>query len=123
MRIFNESMIDAPVSLAADAVSKPIYLGHIAQCAIQAIFTGTPDGSFKLQCSNDPGHPNAQARSEQYADVVNWTDIAGSTQLITAAGDLTYNIENIGYLWVRIVWTFTASTGSLTSCRCNGKGV
>jgi hypothetical protein len=125
MRISNENLLleDGPADMSADFELRPIWLGHIAQYAIQLVFSGTPDGSFKLQCSNDPGIINAQSKEEQSKGVVNWTDIAGSTQLITASGDLTWNAENVGYQWVRVVWTFTASTGSLDSAIANLKGV
>lgn len=124
MRINNENLLDGvSTSLGADWVSEVLYLGHISQYSIQLVFTGTPDGVFKLQCSNDQGHPNAQSKAEQSADVVNWTDIAGSSQIVTDAGDLTYNSENVGYLWVRVVWVYNASTGTLSSVRANVKGV
>lgn len=125
MRISNEDLLleSGPVSLAASTELRPVYLGHIAQYAIQLVFTGTPGGNFKLQCSNDAGHPNAQSKSEQSEDVVNWTDIADSAQAISAAGNHTWNAENVGYLWVRVVWTQTSGTGSLTSARVMCKGV
>ncbi len=124
MRINNENLLDSVgTGLGADWTSEVLYLGHVSQYSIQLVFTGTPSGTFKLQCSNDAGHPNAQSKVEQSADVINWTDIAGSSQVISAAGDLTYNAENVGYNWVKVVWTRTASTGTLTSVRANVKGV
>jgi hypothetical protein len=125
MRIANENLIadTGAVSMGASFELRPVYLGHIAQYAIQLVFTGTPTGTLSLQCSNDPGHPNAQSITEQSTDVVNWTDISGSSQVITAAGNHTWNAENIGYRWVRVVYTRVSSTGSLTSAVANLKGV
>lgn len=123
MRISNESLIDAAVTLDGDFASRPIYLGHIAQYAIQLVFSGTPDGTFSLECSNDRGNINAQSKAEQSEGVVNWTTIAGSASVITAAGDITWNAENVGYLWVRVKFDFSASTGSLDSAVANMKGV
>ena len=125
MRISNEDLLSesGSVALAGNASLRPIWLGHIAQYAIQLFFTGSPVGSFKLQCSNDAGHPNAQAKAEQSQDVVNWTDIAGSAAAVSAAGDVTWNAENVGYTWVRVVWTVTSGSGSITSARANMKGV
>lgn len=128
MRIFNEDILEidgvrTTPSMASSFTLAPIYLGHIVDYSIQLVFTGTPGGNFKLQVSNDPGRPNAASEAEQYAAVLNWTDVAGSAQTISAAGDHTWNVENAGYVWARVVWTQTSSTGTLTSARVNGKGV
>lgn len=124
MRVANENLVESgAASLGADWASRPVWLGHIAQFAVQLVFTGTPDGSFKLQASNDVGHINAGGSVPQYAGVANWTDVANSTVLVTAAGDVMWNVENAGYEWVRVVYVRTASTGSLTVARAKVKGV
>jgi hypothetical protein len=122
MRVNNEDLLNGnPVSLGTSANLKAIWLGHIANYAIQLVFTGTPNGTFKLQASNDevdPRMPIAQIE----AGLVNWTDIADSGQLITAAGNHTWTVENAGYAWVRVVWTQISGTGTLTSARSYCKG-
>lgn len=124
MRVFNEDLLNGtPVSMASSFNLKPIWLGHIANYAIQLVFTGTPGGNFKLQCSNDVGNPTGASEAEKYATVVNWTDVTDSAQTISAAGNHVYDVQNAGYNWVRVVWTQTSSTGSLTSARAYGKGV
>lgn len=124
MRISNENLIEAgQITLDADWESRPVWLGHIAQYAIQIFFSGTPDGTFSLECSNDEGHPNAQSKTEQSESVENWTTITGSASVVTSDGDITWNAENVGYRWVRIVYSFNASTGALTSARANLKGI
>jgi hypothetical protein len=125
MRIANDSL-NISANLATDQQSDPIWLGHIANYSIQLVFTGTPDGVFKLQLSNDDGNPTASRESDRDYEVVNWTDIGGSSQIISAAGDLSYQVENAGYRWVRLVWEATsAGSGSpqITSARFNVKGV
>jgi len=128
VRIFNEDILEvdgvrtAP-SMAANFTLHPIYLGHIVDYSIQLVFTGTPGGNFKLQVSNDLGKINSTTEAEQVSNVTNWTDVAGSPQTISAAGDHTWAVENAGYRWVRVVWTQTSSTGTLVSARVNGKGV
>lgn len=125
MRISNENLIDgvAPVDLSTDVTLRPVWLGHIAQYAIQLTFSNDPDGIFTLQCSNDAGHPNAQSKAEQSADVVNWTDIAGSSQTVTETGNIVWNAENVGYTWVRVVWAANAGAGTLETARAMMKGV
>lgn len=128
MRVNNEDLLEIDgvrntVSLGANAVLKPIWLGHICNYAIQMTFTGTPNGTFKLQASNDQGRPNASSEAEQSAAVTTWTDISGSAQPISAAGDHMYQVENAGYTWVRVVYTYNSGTGTITAARCNVKGV
>jgi hypothetical protein len=125
LRISNENLLseNGPEDMSANFELRPIYLGHIAQYAIQLVFTGTPGGNFKLQCSNDPGSINSATRTMQPYNVTNWTDILDSAQTISAAGNHTWNAENVGYLWVRVVWTQTSGSGSLDSAIANLKGV
>ena len=125
MRIHNKDLLEAtgPIDMDADFTLQPIYLGHIAQYAIQLFFSATPDGTFTLECSNDPGHPNAAKKEEQYEDVDHWTTIAGSASIVSADGDITWNAENVGYLWVRVKWVANAAGGSLDSAKINVKGV
>lgn len=124
MRISNEDILTtATQSLDSSFNSRPIWLGHIAQYAIQLVFTGTPQGNFKLQASCDKGSINSQAKDSQDNGIVNWTDIDDSAQTISAAGTHMWNAENVGYQWVRVVWTQTGSTGTLTSAKFMGKGI
>lgn len=123
MRIANENLISSAVSLGADANLRPIWIAHICNYSIQLVFTGTPVGTFKLQGSNDEGQINASGSSQQYTGVSNWTDIVDSSVSVSAAGNVMWNVENAGYLWVRVVYTRGSSTGSLTSARANLKGV
>lgn len=123
MRIGNDSMQSSATSMGASFNMNPVYLGHICNYALQLVFTGTPAGTFKLQCSNDPGRPIAPGKIPQSDTVENWTDIAGSSQTVSAAGNITWDVQNAGYTWVRVVYTRSSSTGSVTSARFNVKGV
>jgi hypothetical protein len=127
VRIANENLLivdDAPVSgaMVSSFNMRPIYLGHIAHYAIQLIFTGSPNGNFKLQVSNDPGSPFKAGDSAKYSGVTNWTDMANSSFTITAAGDVMWDVQNAGHLWVRVVWTAVSGSGTLTSAIANLKG-
>lgn len=124
MRIAND-FVNINSDLSVNRQSDPIYLGHIIAYSIQIFFTGTPDGVFKLQFSNDLGRPTADSEADRDFQITNWTDIGGSSQIISAAGDLGYNVENAGYRWVRLVWEATTPGTSpvITSARANLKGV
>lgn len=124
MRIGNDDILNGtPVSMSASFNLTPVYLGFIINYNIQLVFSGTPNGSFKLQCSNEPGRPSATQESERTSNITNWTDITGSSQSISAAGDHSWDGQNAGYLWVRVVYTRNSGTGSLTSARFCTKGV
>lgn len=123
MRINNISLQTSATSLGASANLSAIWLGHVCNYSIQLVFTGTPVGTFKLQCSNDAGSPNAGSAATLATGVTNWTDVADSSQSITTAGDMVWNVSNAGYNFVRVVYTRDSSTGSLTSARINTKGV
>jgi len=123
MRIFNDNVQFGSTSLSGDLESEPIYLGHIVDYAIQIVFTGTPDGSFKLQVSNDEGSVNSSGRTMQGSGVENWSDVASSGFTVSAAGDVFWDVQNAGHRWVRVIWTVSSSTGTIQSAKVNGKGV
>ena len=121
MRIQNKALTLSGTDMESDITSDPIWLGHIANYSIQVVFTGSPDGTLKLQASNDFG---ARDGSLDQVSIDHWTDIIGSSQNITASGDHTWTVENAGYRWVRMVWTDSASSDAdITSARFNVKGV
>lgn len=121
MRIANENLQTTPTDMSTSFNMSPVWLGHICNFSIQLFFTGSPTGTFKLQCSNDPGTPNSS--NQQAVGVVNWTDVAGSSQGVVAGGDITWNVQNAGYNFVRVVYTSAGGTGTVTSARANVKGV
>lgn len=124
MRIGNDDLIESGTltDMAQSITGTPTYLGHICNFAIQLVFTGLPVGSFKLQVSSDEGSPT-QAAPGNYANVTHWSDVAGSTQAITAAGTHMWEVADSGNCWVRFVYTRVSGTGTLTSAICNIKGV
>ncbi len=121
MRIQNEDLSLSGTDMTSNITSEAIWLGHIAYYSIQLVFTGTPNGSFKLQVSNDIGANDLSLAS---ASITNWTDLAGSSTTVSASGDLMFNANNAGYRWVRVVWTnsTSANPSTITSARFNVKG-
>lgn len=130
MRISNNNLlvldgVAVSTSLASSRNYKPIWLGHIMNFAVQCTYTGTPNGTFKLQGSNDVGQINAQSEAQQSTGVTHWTDIADSDIVVAAAGDFMVNYQNAGFTWVRLVWTAAGAgtTPVLTSARIMVKGL
>jgi hypothetical protein len=105
-------------SLAVNCVNTYTY-------GIQVFFTGTPTGTFKLQCSMDPAVAAEALPQASVFQPVNWTDIPQSSFAVTSAGNEVWNIQDIGYNWVRLVYTDSSggtSTARLTVCTFNSKG-
>lgn len=121
MRIANGTLIASSVSLATSWTSGAIYLGHIPFFSVQLVFTGVPEGTFKLQCSNDSGHPDSTG-SIAYLGVSNWTDVRGSNQIVSEFGNHVWTVQNIGFPWTRVIWTPSAGTGSLIDAQFQLKG-
>lgn len=119
MRIALVPLVSAQV-LNASFFSKPQQLNMIFGYSIQAVITGTPTGSVRLQASND-----------QFVEIepgnnppIVWTDISGSTFTVTAAGNEMWNVSDVGYTWVRIAYTDTSggTSAAVMNANVNIKG-
>lgn len=86
--------------------STAMDLTYVQQYSVQAVYTGSPVGTFKLQLSND----NAPCSS-----AVNWTDYSSSSQAISAAGNYAWNVSFSNYHCVRLVYTRDSGSGTLTA--------
>ena len=94
--------------------------------SIQVEWTGAPVGSFTIQVSNDivpvapiTGNP---VGPDPAANVVNWSTYTGSTVVVSgSAGNWMY-ISQLGpYRWVRLAYTATSGSGSMSAVMF-GKG-
>lgn len=122
MRISNQEVVSTsptPLVVLTTFNSKALWLGHIANYAIQLVFSAA-SCTFKLQGSCDAGDAQGQSQAEYEAKITNWSDIAGSSTAVSTPGNILYNIQDCGYNWVRVVITGTAT---VTSARINVKGV
>jgi hypothetical protein len=103
MKFTNEKIVSSQ-AMNVNFASIPILLDQLYGANLQAVYTGSPNGFFKLQASNDDV-PLSNS-------VSNWTDIVGSTQLISTSGSIMWNLNGAFYRWIRIVWTVTSGNGS-----------
>lgn len=108
-------------NMASSWNSDPLYVGQAFGFSIQAVWTGVPVGTFKLQISNDAGN-NEQSSNPSTANVTNWSDYTGSSQAISGAGNWAWDVTISAARWVRLVYTATSGTGSGTSVQLNPKG-
>lgn len=118
MRILNEILLNAG-DASGDLTSNHGLLAHVFGYSIQAVITGSAAGTLKLQGSSDPV-PDSNFNVVSYP-VSNWTDIVNSSEPVTGAGTVIYNVEGVFYNWVRVVYTSSSGTGTMT-IRFNSKG-
>lgn len=103
-------------------------LRNIYTYAMQAVVTGTPTGNIKLQASCDPETNDTQYNATNLPPAqgpTNWADVTGSTFTLSASGVTIWNVDFVGYNYVRVVYTDTSggtSTATMT-ITFNGKGV
>lgn len=122
MIVFNEKLIDNG-DMDDDIESSPIGLPNMIGYSVQAVWTGsTIDGTIKLQCSVDPC---SQARTTSREDPTHWSDVEDSEITINAAGDFVWNVSDVFYPWVRIVYTDGSggTSDGVLNVRINAKGV
>ena len=106
--------------MSGNLTSSGVNLNQVFMFSIQAVFTGAPVGSLKLQISNDDV-PVGAAGQDPAVNVANWVDYTGSASAVASAGNFMWIVSEGGYQWVRVVYTFTSGTGSLNIVY-NGKG-
>lgn len=116
MRVFNFPITNfVNGSMGASITSPEISVYQTYGWSAQFVFTGSPVGTLKVQVSDDP------YQSEGNVTPTNWTDLADSSQSISAAGDITYNVNLAFYNWIRFVYTRGSGTGTING-RMNSKG-
>lgn len=123
MRTNTINMIPAgAISLGASATTGAFYVAQAFGYSIQIVWTGAPVGTFTLEVSNDAG-PNEPYLTPTNPGVVNWSTYTGSA--VAAGGGTgvwTWDVTLSSVRWVRLVYTRTSGTGSLTSVKLNPKG-
>jgi hypothetical protein len=101
--------------MTANINSQPILLANYQGASLQAVWTGTPTGTLKLQCCNDiPAVTDTTDPSTW-----NWTDVANSSQSLTgSAGNFVWNVFDVYYRWLRVAYVFSSGTGTLQVAVC-----
>lgn len=108
------------VSLGATVASDPILMKQEYICSIQAVWTGTPVGNFTIETTCDVGSVESDG---SVTGLTNWDTYTGSTQAAGGgSGSFTWRLNSVPDAWVRLKYTRSSSTGSVTA-RFNAKGV
>lgn len=123
---FAPVQIIANASMTSTVNSEGIDLNQTVLYSIQASWTGTPVGTLKLQISDDIVPVAASSTNpvgtNPAGNVINWSDYTGSPSLVNGPGNFVWNVSDVGYRWVRLVYTPSSSTGTLNAT-FSGKGV
>lgn len=128
MRFAPVSLLTSPPqSMGTSFKSTGIDLNQTVLYSIEAVWTGSPVGSFNLEVSNDIVPVNPSATNPVGADpaglVVNWVTYTGSSTAVSGAGNFLWNCLDAGYRWVRVSYTAASGSGSCTQISYSGKGI
>lgn len=97
--IFVALLTAGDMSSGTDLVSNPLDIEFLTQVGVQAVYTGSPVGTFTLEASMDNN---------------TYTTISGSSVSITTSGSLIQNYPNLAYRYIRARYHKTSGTGALT---------
>lgn len=99
------AVMQEATSMATTITGSSFNIATYGTVAVQAVYSGSPNGTLKLQCSNDNS---------------NWSDISGASSSVSSAGNTVFNLTDAGYAFIRLIYTFVSGSGSL-SATVNGK--
>lgn len=113
-------LIGSGTDASVNQQSAGVNLNYRYGIAIQAVFTGAPNGTVSLQGSCDYGsRESIQPNGDDL--VVNWTDIANSSAPVTGAGTASWNFQGTFYKWIRMIYVSSSGSGTIV-VRSNSKG-
>ena len=102
MRTANTAITNFVNGNMSGNITSPAYnLYQVYGWSAQFVFTGAPVGTLKVQVSCDPGYATTGTQELP----TNWTDLAGSSASISAAGNITYNVNLAFYNWIRFIYS------------------
>lgn len=117
---YQQTTIISACSMAGNCTSIGLDLNQMTQASIEAVFTGSPTGTLTIQVSADNVSPcnQGQANCVTYnpgGNVVNWVTYTGSSEPVASSGNFLYNLGFAGYRWLRLVYTASSGSGSLSA--------
>lgn len=124
----NARVIGSGLSMATNVTTQGVDLQYYFGLSIHAIWTDNPQGTLKLQVSNDTvvadqagvNMAGTYTVPTDPADAVtNWADYTGSVASTTtyssaSGGSLLWNAADTGYRWVRAAYVSASGSGVLT---------
>lgn len=118
MKTISDALNLTATDMSANLSSEAVYVGLAFNSCVQVVWTGTPTGALKVQASLDAGQPNGQTEAQRAVGVTNWTDVPSmSTSIAGAAGSALYELKDLAYNFVRVVYTASSGAGTVTIAR------
>lgn len=108
----NNKQISTAQPMNVSSNSPAVPLKNVYLYSMAAIVTGTPTGTIKLQASNDPETNSTMPGGIPQPLPINWVDIANSSFSLSAAGETMWNVTDVAYNYVRVVYTDSSSGAS-----------
>jgi hypothetical protein len=107
-------------SMATSLTSSVVEIKEQDNVGVQLDFSGAPVGTFECQVSMN----YAQDAIGNVTNAGNWipVDLTGTPTAAGAADHIYIDLNQLSAPYIRVVYTRTSGTGSLT-CRINGKAV
>lgn len=90
-----------------------IFAQNVDIVSVQMVQTGTPNGTWKIQVSNDKGADEGGGIPS--AVITNWTDYPSATAAVSSAGSSVIKFSDFEFRWFRLVWTNTSSGNPSTA--------
>lgn len=118
--IMNAALGNSTLPASGTQTSIGVEVNQLYDLSIQAMWTGAPVGTFTIEVSNDivpikpiVGNP---VGPDPAANVVNWSTYTGSAVLTTGtSGNWMWITQLAPYKWVRLKYTATSGTGTVTA--------
>lgn len=124
MNVFNippaQYIQNVPMNASINGPATPLL--NMFGFSIQAEFTGgAPAGTISLQGSSDM----VNKADPNLIQPTNWTTILNSPQTISSTGNFMWNVHDVEYNWVRIVYVDSSggTSTALLTATFNGKGI
>lgn len=93
-------------SMTETLISNAIDVRTVYGFSIQFKYTGSPVGTMTIEATDDEIVPAVSQ---------NWVTVAGSSVAVSGSGDWIYNVADSNLGSVRLKYTFSSGTGTLTA--------
>lgn len=103
--------------MSADITGTPTNIQYLDNICIQCVFTGSPVGTLIVQ-----GSATYQQNPTTHVQTVAGTWSTLTSYAVTTAGDVLFDLNQLSFPWVRVIYTFTSGTGTLNAT-VSGKAV
>jgi hypothetical protein len=92
-------------SMTENLTSNSIDIRTVYGCSLQFKYTGAPVGTMTVEATDDEIIPAVSQ---------NWVTVLNSSVAVSGTGDHIYNIAGLNTGFIRLRYTFTSGTGTLT---------